>query len=810
MPFLIILALLLSSFITEGWAQVGPPAPGHVIKNGSTTLRQRPNLIFESGVCADDSASNATVCTPSTASRSLSTSGTHYLTFNSAGDAATESYGVNTLTLAGSTGTLNAFYCALSVAPGSGKSRTFTVRKNQIDTTITCTISNTDTSCNDTTHTVNVVPTDTLSIKSTVSGIPTASAVNCQLTNAANAITITDSTLTTLTGILAGNGSRLSGFTMSGDCTINTSTGAITCTKTNGTNLGPLATVATTTGSGAGVLATSPTIVTPTIAKLANLTTDGLVYTTGGDGSLGTIGLTSVTPLNPGAWTLIRSSANPIFTVNPGNPNENTEQYTPCSVRLGNGDIWVYVKGTGKIYAWKSTDNGETFTLQNSNNPVINIGAGGSWESSAVVSPACFYDLATTTIHIYYKGFDGDNNHWAWGHATASASAPQTVTKDPANPILTSANVQTQLSLTGLLDLAISDVIKIGSTYYFYGYLLDNSGNYKLFYATGSAVNNPAAQAVIVTPSSPYDLVEQPTVFTHPGGSTYIMLYAEGYQASSGVRYGRAAFSLDGTTWVPIPGRPVQPSGSTWESQWTHTFNVLKANAAPYTDAVLINGHYNIYYSGGNTNATLTQGGLIRAYPAVGASEAKLMLPAEWYPAFHVASSGLNNFYFAGGFGVGASSPNAYIYTVGNDSTASDENIPSLTAENLNTTTSFAMLRAKINGGYANSNPEVWLAAKKTAGETLVQLRVLSNHALAIYTNNVEKLRIDTAGLVTFQGQTSSFPALKRSSTDLQCRLADDSNFCSYYGKHKSSDGTAGVTVTICTGFKDGLCISGS
>jgi len=29
-------------------------------------------------------------------------------------------------------------------------------------------------------------------------------------------------------------------------------------------------------------------------------------------------------------------------------------------------------------------------------------------------------------------------------------------------------------------------------------------------------------------------------------------------------------------------------------------------------------------------------------------------------------------------------------------------------------------------------------------------------------------------------------------------------------GKHNSSDGTVGVTVTTCTGFKDGLCISGS
>lgn len=41
------------------------------------------------------------------------------------------------------------------------------------------------------------------------------------------------------------------------------------------------------TGSGSVVLATSPTITTPTIAKLANLTTNGLVTTSGSDGTLG-------------------------------------------------------------------------------------------------------------------------------------------------------------------------------------------------------------------------------------------------------------------------------------------------------------------------------------------------------------------------------------------------------------------------------------------------------------------------------------------------------------------------------------------
>jgi hypothetical protein len=50
-------------------------------------------------------------------------------------------------------------------------------------------------------------------------------------------------------------------------------------------------------------------------------------------------------------------------------------------------------------------------------------------------------------------------------------------------------------------------------------------------------------------------------------------------------------------------------------------------------------------------------------------------------------------------------------------------------------------------------------------------------------TDTSEKMRITSGGLITFGGTTSSFPALKRSSTTLQARLADDSGFASMQGK---------------------------
>ena len=42
----------------------------------------------------------------------------------------------------------------LSVAPGAGNTWTITVRKNAVSTTSTCTVSNPNLTCTDTTHTV--------------------------------------------------------------------------------------------------------------------------------------------------------------------------------------------------------------------------------------------------------------------------------------------------------------------------------------------------------------------------------------------------------------------------------------------------------------------------------------------------------------------------------------------------------------------------------------------------------------------------------------------------------------------------------
>jgi hypothetical protein len=96
---------------------------------------------------------------------------------------------------------------------------------------------------------------------------------------------------TTTTGILKGFGGALVMATAGSDYTSPSSTETFTNKTFDTAGTGNVfrinaTTISTVTGTGAVVLQGSPTITTPSIAKLANLTADGIVTTSGGDGTL--------------------------------------------------------------------------------------------------------------------------------------------------------------------------------------------------------------------------------------------------------------------------------------------------------------------------------------------------------------------------------------------------------------------------------------------------------------------------------------------------------------------------------------------
>jgi hypothetical protein len=67
-------------------------------------------------------------------------------------------------------GTVKNLYVLAQQGPGTGNSWTMTVRRNSNDTSVTCTISGTSTTCSDTSHTAVFAAGDLFSISVTGSG----------------------------------------------------------------------------------------------------------------------------------------------------------------------------------------------------------------------------------------------------------------------------------------------------------------------------------------------------------------------------------------------------------------------------------------------------------------------------------------------------------------------------------------------------------------------------------------------------------------------------------------------------------------
>jgi len=293
------------------------------------------------------------------------------------------------------------------------------------------------------------------------------------------------------------------------------------------------------------------------------------------------------------SWGVDRFASNPIITVNPGNPAESVEQYTPAPIQLANGDIWVYVKGQSRIYAWKSTDGGFTFTLQNGGAAVLAPTSG--WELSFVLDPHVVYDQANATIHLYYKARDANPANWQWGHATASDSDPTLFTRDAANPILTKANAQSDLGGVTTTDLSLSCVLVIGSTYHFYGYAL-YGGLYHLIQATGTTWNNPSSvNAILASESASYE-VTTPTVVRTAAG--YTMLYTRGGASTAPPRGLRVGYSTDGATWDFSQTAYMMEGTTGWESGGDYAAQVMHSSVSPWSDPVLSSGRWYLYFSG--------------------------------------------------------------------------------------------------------------------------------------------------------------------------------------------------------------------
>lgn len=122
------------------------------------------------------SADNISQVILSGSSTALATSGTQYLGAMGAEGIAPSTTEEDHEQIVPTAGTFFNLNISLSTAPGAGTSRTFTLRNNAGDTSITCTISETDSTCRSA-ATAAVAVGDEITYSSTVSGTPAGTRV---------------------------------------------------------------------------------------------------------------------------------------------------------------------------------------------------------------------------------------------------------------------------------------------------------------------------------------------------------------------------------------------------------------------------------------------------------------------------------------------------------------------------------------------------------------------------------------------------------------------------------------------------------
>jgi uncharacterized repeat protein (TIGR01451 family) len=146
----------------------------------------------------------------------------------------------------------------------------------------------------------------------------------------------------------------------------------------------------------------------------------------GYDGSTSRIGY--ATSSDGVTWN--KSGSNPVLSSTA--PWEGSRVIAPTVIKDGSQYKMWY---TGIDSSWVSrigyatSPDGMTWT-KHGGNPVLDVGASGSWEDGDVRSPAVL--KVGSTYHMWYEGDDGATTRI--GHATSTDG--MTWTKDPANPVL--------------------------------------------------------------------------------------------------------------------------------------------------------------------------------------------------------------------------------------------------------------------------------------------------------------------------------------------------------------------------------------
>ena len=220
------------------------------------------------------------------------------------------------------------------------------------------------------------------------------------------------------------------------------------------------------------------------------------------------------------------------------------------------------------LMLWANIGMSQTEWEKYPGNPVLNIGASGTWEDLHVHAPSVLFD--GVKYHMWYTG--QDSLKVRIGYATSADGIVWN--KSPGNPVLDHGASGTWEEI----HVAHPTVLFDGTKYQMWYAGYDSSSFWRIGYATSSDgivwKKHPDNPVLDVGPSGTWDdyQIYDPTILFD--GAKYHLWYT-GYDGSnSGIGY---ATSADGIVWEKHPANPVLnpgPSG-TWDDYHVGSPTVL-------------------------------------------------------------------------------------------------------------------------------------------------------------------------------------------------------------------------------------------
>ncbi len=202
-----------------------------------------------------------------------------------------------------------------------------------------------------------------------------------------------------------------------------------------------------------------------------------------------------------------------------------------------------------------------------SGNPVLNLGASGSWDDAGVILPSVIFD--SDTFKMWYHGDDGSATRI--GYATSPDRV--TWTKSVSNPVLV-------LGSSGSWDDAsiLEPTVLFDSSIYHMWYQGFDGSNRRIGYATspdGVTWTKSGSNPVLnLGPSGSWDSSGLRQPFVILDGELYRMWYT----GSNGLiqQFGYAT-STDGVSWTKHDGNPIMGGGGSgsWDDVWMASPRVL-------------------------------------------------------------------------------------------------------------------------------------------------------------------------------------------------------------------------------------------